>query len=118
MAYPNKRPLADKYLNCSIPDISTTSSTVSMMVAAQGEFIGWRGARSATTTGSAAITVTLNGTAISTAAGSFTAGAATVGVSVDCSPTSVKDGDILNFTSDGGSSTASLGEITAIIREL
>lgn len=117
-SYPGKRPLADKYINCQIPDISTASSTVSVMVPSQGVFIAWRGARSATTTGTAAITVSLNGSAQSTAAGSFAAGANTAGVSVDDFSIAVKDGDILTFASDGGSTTASVGTITAVIREL
>ena len=60
-SYPGKRPLADKYLTCTISDISGSNTGV-IAIPSQGEFIGWRGGRSATTTGTAAITVALNGT--------------------------------------------------------
>lgn len=115
--YPGKRPLADKYYNCTISDISGSNTGV-IAVVAQGEFIGWRGGRSATTTGTAAITVSLNGTAQSDASGSFAAGGVGDEVSVDFDPIAVKDGDVLTFASDGGSTNASVGGITAIIREL
>lgn len=115
--YPGKRPLADKYYTCQLSDIS--SATVGVIaITAQGEWIGWRGGRSATTTGTAAITVALNGTTISDAAGSFTAGGVGDEVSVDFDAVAVKDGDVITFTSDGGSSTTSVGGITAIVREL
>lgn len=118
MTYPVKRPLADKYLYTSIPDISTASSHGALVVPAQGLFIGYRIVRSATTTGDAGISVELNGTAIDTAAAEFEAGALADVLSVDCAPTAVKDGDVLDFISDGDSTTASVGHVTAIIREL
>ncbi|WP_421722927.1 hypothetical protein [Bauldia sp.] len=116
-AYPGKRPLADKYVNAQLADISAAGS-VTVPVAGQGALIGLRLARSATTTGTAAITVALNGTALSGAVLSVTAGAATDVISVDVPPAAVKDGDVLAFTSNGGSTGASTGTITAVIREL
>lgn len=115
--YPSKRPLADKYYTCTISDISSSATGV-ITIVGQGEFIGWRGGRSATTTGTAAITVSLNGTAQTDAAGSFAAGGVGAEVSVDFDAIPVQDGDVLTFASDGGSTNTSVGGITAIIREL
>lgn len=116
MAYPNKRPLTDKYLTCQMADLAEAQSTY-VVVAGQGNFIGWRMTPSATQTGSAAITVEINGTAVSSAA--KTVAAPTIGTSYtqDCVAQAVKDGDIIEFISNGGSTTTAIGYFTAIIRE-
>lgn len=116
-AYPGKRPLADKYLNAQLADLSS-AGTVTVPVAGQGQLIGLRLTRSATTTGTAAITVAVNGTTVPSAALSVTAGANTAVISANIPPVAVKDGDALTFTTDGGSTNASVGAITAVIREL
>jgi hypothetical protein len=116
MAYPNQRSLADKYIFARMADVSSIGIAYTV-VTAQGEFIGWRSALHAAVDDSAAITVELNGTAISTAAGTIS-GAAGAVASVDCQPTPVKDGDVLEFISDGASTNTAPVMFTAIIREL
>ena len=114
--YPNKLPISYKYLQVQMIDISSATKAF-VCVPFQGELIGYRGARSATTTGTAAITLEVNATAHSKAAGLWTAGTDQAELSVDFTAIAVKDGDVIELVSDGGSGTASIGTFTLIFRE-
>lgn len=120
-SYPGTRPLADKYLTAYLADVSTASSAF-VAVPAQGELIGIMSALyTAITSADAAITVEINGTAVTGAALTITqsgSAAGDVDSDFDFSPVAVKEGDVIEFISDGGSSTTAPMNFTAVIREL
>lgn len=120
-AYPTKAPLADKYLNAYMADLSTASSAF-VAVPAQGMLVGIMSViANATTTADAAITVEINGTAVTGATLTITQSGSAAG---DCdfnfsfNPVAVKQGDVIEFITDGSSDTTTPTMFTAVIREL
>lgn len=120
-AYPGKRPLADKYLTAYMADVSAASSSF-VAVPAQGELIGIMSALYTAITGAdAAVTVEINGTAVTGASLTITqsgSAAGDVDSDFDFTPVAVKEGDVIEFVSDGASSTTAPMMFTAIVREL
>ena len=115
-AYAGKVPISYKYLQVQMIDISSATKAF-VCCPFQGELIGYRGARSATTTGTAAITLEVNATAYSRAAGSWTADTDQGQLSVDFVAIPVADGDVIELVSDAGSANTSIGTFTLIFRE-
>lgn len=121
MAYPNKRPLYDKYYTAYHADITVATESGFAGICGQGELIGVRSATYGAITGADEtlniykngvdtgydITVALTGAA----AGNFD--------SVDIPPGSVtvEDGDVLSIVSANASGGAIAATITYIVRE-
>jgi len=122
MAYNEKRPLADKYLNGQIIDIST-ASICHIAVPAPGRIVAAYVALSAAITNTTdVITIKKGSTTIGTI--SVTEAASAIGSvhtatftgsEADCT---FAAGDALVFDNGGESDTTSIGRITAVMREL
>lgn len=119
--YPTHRPVSDKYLNAYMADVSTASSAF-VPVPGQGMLVGIMSTIYVAITGAdSAITVKINGTAVTGATLTIAqsgAAAGDVDSNFDFKPVAVKQGDQIEFISDGASSTTSPTMFTAVIREL
>lgn len=127
MPYPEKRPLADKYLpGGQLVDVSTASISY-VPVPAQGVIVGAFSTISAAITGSnCVVTVkvikdgatTTIGTITITQSGSAPGDVDSMVISGSEMDRTVKAGDTLVFDSDGASSTTSIANFLGVIREL
>tara|TARA_R110000851_G_scaffold83606_3_gene182542 strand:+ start:3605 stop:3946 length:342 start_codon:yes stop_codon:yes gene_type:complete len=111
------RTLNDYFLTTAIPDVSAASSTF-VVVPDDGKIIKIFAHNLATTTGTAAITFEINGTACTTAAISHIA-ASSAGKQYTVNPSAlnnVLEGDVIEAITDGGSTNASKMELTIVIR--
>lgn len=120
MAYPELRPLPDKYLTVRIADVST-AETVYVAVPAQAEVVKvYSALGAAITTADAVLTVSKNGTAMT--GGTITIAAASSAGAIDsCEPSAghqVDAGDYISVATDGGSTGAAPAIITIVLREL
>lgn len=119
MALPTNRPLFHRYLTAYMADVSTASSTF-VPVPAAGRLIGIKSALHVAITGAdAAITVEVNGTAVTGAALTITQSGSAAGDvdQVTFTGYPVKEGDVIEFISDGASSTTAPMTFMAIIKE-
>lgn len=117
--YPGKVPFSYKFLNAYMADVSADSSAF-VAVPCQGELIGVRSVLYGAITGAnATVTIKVNGTAVTNGTLTITQSGSAAGDvdSVDFGAVAVKDGDYIEFDSDGGSSTTAAMMFTAIIRE-
>lgn len=117
MALPVRRPLHDRLYCCQIVDISTADN-VSIPIVADGELVSWSITLEAVITGTAAMTVEIDGAADSTAAQNLVALAAKTPQTKDIAEgISVRAGQNLEFITDGGSTNTSLATIVAVVRD-
>ncbi len=120
MAYPRKAPFVDKYYNGRIADISTANDAAHIPIMSQGVLISVGTAiANAITRAAATISVLKYGTAITGATITVTqTGSAEDDFdSVDLTGTPVDFGDVIQVSSDGGSSTACVADVTLVVRE-
>lgn len=120
MAYPELRPLPDKYITVRMADISTAGS-VYVAVPAQAEVVKvYSVVDGATTTANAVVTVKKNGTAMTDGTITIAFGGAAGDIDT-CEPSAghqVDAGDYIQLTTDGGSTGAVAAVFTIVLREL
>lgn len=117
MTIPRRSPLHDFMFSAQIVDISTADN-VSIPMPISGELVYWTITLEAVITGTAAMTVEINGTAAAGAAQSLVALAAkTPQKKVVPDGVTVTEGDNLEFITDGNSTNTSLATIVAVIRQ-
>jgi|TARA_R110000764_G_scaffold162358_1_gene249626 hypothetical protein len=111
------RTLNDYFITSAIPDVSAASSTF-VVVPDGGKIIKIFAHNLATTTGTAAITFEIDGTACATAAISHIA-ASSAGkqyTSLPSATNNVLEGSVIEAITNGGSTNASKMELTYVIR--
>ena len=111
------RTLNDYWVTSAIPDVSAASSTF-VTVPDKGRIIKIFAHNKATTTGTAAITVEIDGVACTSAAISHIA-ASSAGKKYTVEPTAlnaVNEGSVIEAITNGGSTNASKMELTIVIR--
>lgn len=120
-SYPENRSVATKYYNTTLADVSADSSAW-IPIVGQGVVIGARVVLSAGITGAdTGITVKKGADTIGTMtlvnAGSAAGSVFAMVITGTEAVRSVKDGDVIEFDSDGNSSTTSVGSFTLVVRE-
>lgn len=121
MAYPEQRSLATKYYNTSLTDVSADSSAW-VPISGQGVVIDASGViDTALTVADAVVTVKKGsdtiGTITFTQSGSAAGSVFHLVVTGTEAVRSVKRGDVIEFDSDGGSTTTSKADFTLVVRE-
>lgn len=113
------RPLQDTFITCELDDLSTASTTY-CAVPTDGKVIKLITVlHTAITTGNAAVTAGLSGTAITGCSITVAFSGSAAGDIDSCTPTGANDAqedNYLSITTDGGSTVASRLTITAVIR--
>lgn len=120
MAYPTKRRLNEKSVHAYMADVSTASSAF-VVAPSRGYIVKAYSALYAAITGAdAAITMEINGTAVTGGAWTIANSGSAPGDIDSADPTAahfVNEGDVIEFISDGASSTTAPAMFTAVIRE-
>jgi hypothetical protein len=122
MAYPEKRPLADTYLNCQLVDASTASIAY-VPVPSNSVLVGaYASLSAAITTADSIVTIKKGSTTLGTITLAYSGSA--VGSTFTASLTGTEAarsfgaGDVLIFDNGGQSDTTSIVTFTAVMREL
>ena len=120
MAYPTRRKLNEKYVSAYMADLSTASSAFCVAPSSGTIEIAYSTIYNAITVADAVWTMKINGTAVtgvSVTVANTSSAAGDVDSGTPTGANYVNAGDVIEFVSDGASTTTCPVTFTAVIRE-